>query len=170
MGIAEQMQRFKIERAPCWNADIVWQPLPKLRARSLSAFAGGPAVPQEAAIYAAPSAAFTRLIESRPPDRKAIERRWDVYVVGSDLRLAYPSCSPTIAPDLIRWSAEPTRGERHLATHLLDFAADYERIRADFAALPERRTEKDFVYALVSDCQDCGLRRGVVRSDRRPSP
>jgi len=127
---AESQPRFKIERTLCWNADIVLQQAPLLRASSLSTFAGGmSAIPRQAMVYAAPPPVFRELLERRPADRAALQRLWDVYVVGSDLRRAFTVGSPSMATDLIRWAAEAARGQHYLSPQLAEFAVEYEGLR-----------------------------------------
>ncbi len=127
--------RFKIERTICWSADIVLQQTPQLRALSLSTFArGDSAIPRQAADFRTPPPGFRSLLERRPNEQEALEQLWHAYVVGPDLRRAFPLSSPSMAADLVRWAAESAGGDHYLAPHLVAFAADYERLRNELAA------------------------------------
>lgn len=127
---AENQARFKIERTLCWDAEIVLKQVPYLRSQALSTFAGGiNAIPRAAARYAAPPATFLALFDRWPEERAALQRLWDVYVVGPDLRRAFPVDSASMPADLVGWAAGAARGEHYLAPRLAEFASQYERIR-----------------------------------------
>jgi hypothetical protein len=141
---AESEPRFKIERTICWSAEIVLRQVPWLRSASLSTFGqGSDAIPRQAAVYARPTTSYQRLLDNRPEDRKALIRLWDVYVVGPDLRRAFPPTSPTMPTDLIRWAADSARGQHYLSRQLLDFAQDYERLRKELASASATRPLAD---------------------------
>jgi hypothetical protein len=126
---------LKIARSIHFDHELVRQQAARLRAHSLSTFAdGASAIPPQAALYAKPPQSLIELWQRRPEDGAALQRLWEVYVVGGDLRQAFPMYGPRFPADLIGWAARSARGRHYLAPYLAQFAERYESMRDDLAA------------------------------------
>lgn len=121
---------FQLERMLYGNAAFVRRNADFLRTHSLSVFAAGEsAVPPEVQAYQAPPVSLLSVMERYPDDRAALQRLWEVYCVGADLRDAFDVSSNEFGRNLIRWAYGATRdGGHYLSVYLRDYSAQYSRL------------------------------------------
>ncbi len=121
---------FRIERTLYGNAPFVVAQANFLQSTAQSAFSEGlSAVPSSACIFARPPAGYQEIIDNYPTERDALLRLWDAYVVGPDVRNAFPVGSNMFSFNIIRWASGAARdGGHYLSPALKDFAPHYERL------------------------------------------
>lgn len=110
-----------------------------LEAQKLGAFKDADAVPEAVKSYTNLPKSMQSMIVRHPEQQKAIERAWQVYEIGSDLRRAFNPISEQFAHNLLDWCANTsqTSSSHYLSQYLTPFAADYVTIKASESSNPD---------------------------------